>query len=97
MSERDTEVWRNKDGRAFRIGGNAEVAWIENGITDGLAITSAIPLQFEDYATLELPGTPNGTGGWSCDDRDLEEQEVQDTSVVAVLSEHTAAQPWWLG
>ena len=97
MAEPETEVWRTKDGRAWRIGGDAEVAWIEEGTTDGLAITSAIPPLFEVYATLELPGTPDGTGGWSSDELDLEEQQDQDANVVAVLSEHTAAQPWWLG
>lgn len=97
MAEPETEVWRTKDGRAWRIGGDAEGAWIEEGRTDGLAITSAIPPLFEAYATLELPGTPDGTGGWSSDDRDLEEQPDQDANVVAVLSEHTAPQPWWLG
>jgi hypothetical protein len=55
--DRETEVWGNKDGRAWRIGGEAEVAWILENTEVSLAITSAIPPIFEAYATLELPGS----------------------------------------
>jgi hypothetical protein len=86
----DTDVWRTKDGRTWRIGRDAEVAWIET--ESGLAITSAIPPIFEAYATLELPGPG---------DRDpasgFEDRRRHDASVIAVLREHTGAQPWWLG
>ena len=54
---RETETWRSEDGRAWRIGGDAEVAWIEENTESGLTIRSAIPPVFEAYATLELPGT----------------------------------------
>lgn len=97
MADPATEIWRTKDGRAWRIGGGAETAWIEEGTTDGLAITSAIPPRFEAYATLELLDTPDGTGGWSRSASDIEEQGEQDVNVLAVLRAHTAAQPWWLG
>jgi hypothetical protein len=55
--EPETEVWRTKDGRAWRIGADAEIAWIQESTEGGLAITSAIPPVFEAYATLELPGS----------------------------------------
>jgi hypothetical protein len=55
---RETEVWRSKDGRAWRIGCDAEITWIEENTPSGLAITSAVPPVFEAYATLELPGRP---------------------------------------
>jgi hypothetical protein len=66
---------------------------IPNENTDGgLAITSAIPPVFEAYATLELPGTgDHDAASW------LEDRDRHDASVLAVLSEHTAAQQWWLG
>jgi len=86
-----------KDGREWRIGGDADVAWIAEGTTRGLAITSGIPPLFEAYATLGLPGTPNGRGGWAQGEEDLREQQYQDPRVLLVLQEHTAPQPWWLG
>ena len=61
-----------------------------------MAITSAIPLVCEAYATIELPGTPD-QWGWSRSGDDLEEQRDQDASMLAVLREHSAQQSWWLG
>jgi hypothetical protein len=90
--DRDIDVWRTKDGRAWRIGSHADFAWIEDGTEVGLAITTGIPPQFEVYATLELPGT----GGRDATSPS-EDQDRHDASVIAVLSQHTAAQPWWLG
>ena len=77
-------VRRARDGSTWRIGTDAEVAWIANGTSSGLAITAAIPPVFEAYATVELP-----YGG--------EEQDKHDRAVLALLSEHSAGQPWWLG
>jgi len=54
-----TEVWRNKDGRRWRIGRHAEIAWIEENTESGLTIMSAIPPVFEAYATLEEPAPGN--------------------------------------
>jgi hypothetical protein len=88
----ETEVWRNKSGRAWRIGSQADFAWIEEGTEIGLPITSAIPPRFEAYATLELPGTGDHDPA-----SPLEDQGRHDKAVIAVLSEHTAALPWWLG
>lgn len=77
----------------WRIGNEAEVAWIEERTPGGLAITSAIPPVFAAYATLELPGT----GNQEVTSRIDELQDGHDATVLAVLREHTAAQPWWLG
>lgn len=75
---------RAKDGRTWRIGTDAEVAWIQNDTSTGLAITAAIPPVFEAYATVVLP-----SGG--------EGQEKHDRAVLALLSDQSAGQPWWLG
>jgi hypothetical protein len=88
----ETEVWRSKDGRGWRIGRNAEITWIQENTASGLTITSAIPPVFEAYATLELPSTGDHDPASV-----LEDQDRHDTSVLAVLSEHSGAQPWWLG
>jgi hypothetical protein len=83
-----------RDGRAWRIGHQAEVAWIQEGTPGGLAITSAIPPVFAAYATLELPGTGDDDAAqWSIGDP----EDRHDAAVLAVLSEHTAPQCWWLG
>jgi hypothetical protein len=94
-----TEAWRSEDGREWRIGGDAEVAWIEENTPSGLRITSAIPPVFEAYVTLELPGTGNHAPGsllekWEQLDK---EWELHGTGVLALLSEHSEPQPWWLG
>jgi len=90
--DRETEVWRNKNGRGWRIGSDAEVAWIRGKTVPGLTIMSAIPPVFEVYATLELPGTGDHDA-----ESLLEDPDRHDAGVLAVLSEHAAAQPWWLG
>jgi hypothetical protein len=96
----ETETWRNKDGRRWRIGRHAEIAWIEENTEDGLTIMSAIPPAFEAYATLEEPGTGEqeltspSHEDWNSLDADWERYEA---GVLEVLTEHTAPQPWWLG
>ena len=45
-------VTRTKDGGTWRIGTDAEVAWITNGTSAGRTITAAIPPVFEAYATV---------------------------------------------
>ncbi len=90
--DRDPEVWRSKDGRAWRIGCADEIAWIQQDTTSGLAITSAIPPVFEAYATVGLPGSGDHDAASRLADLDR-----HDAGVLAVLSEHAAAQPWWLG
>jgi hypothetical protein len=44
-----------RDGRMWRIGTDAEVAWIANSTSIGRTITAAIPPVFEAYATVVLP------------------------------------------
>ena len=73
-----------RDGSTWRIGTDAEVAWIARGTSIGRAITAAIPPVFEAYATAVLPGND-------------EQQDEHDRAVMALLSEHSAGQPWWLG
>jgi hypothetical protein len=75
---------RDKDGASWRIGTDADVAWIAGNTPTGLAITSAIPPVFEVYATVELP------------ERD-QEQDEHDRVVLSLLSEWSPGQPWWLG
>jgi hypothetical protein len=75
---------RTRGGRTWRIGTNADVAWIANGTSRGRTITAAVPPLFEAYATVVLP-----EGG--------EGQDQHDGAVLGLLTEHTADQPWWLG
>jgi hypothetical protein len=77
-------IERARDGSRWRIGTDAEVAWIVHGTSPGRAITAAIPPIFEAYATVMLP-----YGG--------EGQDEHDRAVLALLSEQSAGQPWWLG
>ncbi len=50
-----------------------------------------MPRVFEAYATLELEDS--GTG----EALDYTASEAHDDSLLRILREHTAAQPWWLG
>jgi hypothetical protein len=77
-------VMRAGDGSTWRIGTDAEVAWIANGTSMGRTITAAIPPVFEAYATVVLP-----YGG--------EGQAQHDQAVIGLLSEQSSGQPWWLG
>jgi hypothetical protein len=72
-----------RDGSTWRIGTDAEVAWITNGTSMGRTITAAIPAVFEAYATVVLPYG--------------EEQDKHDRAVLALLAEQSTGQPWWLG
>jgi hypothetical protein len=49
-----------KDGRQWRVGTDADVAWIRESTGPGLAITSAIPPVFAAYATIVVPDTDEG-------------------------------------
>ena len=73
-----------RDGSTWRVGTAAEVAWIANSTLGGLTITAAIPPVFEAYATVVLPH-----GG--------ERQDEHDRAMLALLSEQSAGQRWWLG
>ena len=77
-------ITRVRDGSTWRIGAATEVAWIADGTSMSRTITAAIPAVFEAYATVALP-----QGG--------EGQDRHDGVVLALLSEQSPAQPWWLG
>jgi hypothetical protein len=74
-----------RDDREWLIGSDAEVAWINDGTLQGTAITYALPPIFAAYCTLVLP-----RGGEA-------ELTRHEEAVIALLSEHTWQQPWWLG
>jgi hypothetical protein len=74
-----------RDGSTWRIGTEADVAWITSGTTQDRTITSAIPPVFGAYATVVRPGAPG------------EDQDAHDQAVLGLLSGQSANQPWWLG
>ena len=76
-------VRRARDGSTWRIGTDAEVAWIAAGTSIGRTITAAIPAVFEAYATVPVP--------------DGEEREDNDRALLALLAEQSPDQRWWLG
>jgi hypothetical protein len=90
--DHEKQAWENKDGRAWRIGAEADVAWIRQNTEVSFAITSAIPAVFEAYATLELPNS-----GDQVSPSPLEDPDRHYAGVLAVLTEHSAGQPWWIG
>jgi hypothetical protein len=73
-----------KDGSTWPIGTDAEIAWIASGTSTSRTITAAIPPVFEAYATVLLPYRDDG-------------QDKHDQAFLALLSEQSAGQPWWLG
>ena len=82
---RQNRSWsRTTDGRQWRIGTDADVAWIATGTSVSRTITAAIPPVFQAYATVVLPERGEG-------------QDEHDRVVLALLTEHGAGQPWWLG
>jgi hypothetical protein len=83
-AEDPVRLVRARDGSSWRIGTDADVAWIAAGTSVSRTITAAIPPVFEAYATLVLPGGS-------------EEQDQYDQAVLALLSEQSPGQPWWLG
>lgn len=82
-AEKSAPITRTKDGRSWLVGDFAEVAWIADHTTIGVAITSAIPPIFEAYATVVVP--------------DLEQRAGHERAVLDVLSEQSTDEPWWLG
>jgi len=77
-------ITRVKDGSPWRMGTDAEVAWIAEGTSVSRTIIAAIPPVFDAYATVMLP--PRGEG-----------QDEHDQAMLAPLREQSAGQPWWLG
>jgi len=91
-ADQEKQLWREKDGRAWRIGGDGDVAWIRDGTDIGPEITSAIPPLFEASATLEEPGT--GNLDWQSP---REDRARHDNALLELLRAHTTPQTWWLG
>lgn len=89
--DREEQGWRDKDGRRWRIGAAADVAWIEDHTEGGVRITSAIPPVFEAYLTLGLPGSGNGEA------LSYFVSQQEDERILQILVDHTQSQPWWLG
>lgn len=81
-----------KDHQAWRIGGDEEVAWINDGIAAGSSVTASIPPIFAAYATLVFPLGLDVSRG---EMRPAEDRF--DDALLRVLAAHTPAQPWWLG
>lgn len=79
-------VRRIKDahGHSWRIGTGAEVAWIAEGTSPGLAVSAVIPPVFAAYATLVQP-------------EGAADQERYNRAVLALLTGPSAGQRWWLG
>jgi hypothetical protein len=73
-----------RNGRTWRIGTDVDVAWIKEGTSTGLTITSAIPPLFEAYATVVLPERGEG-------------QDAHDQAMLDLLSQESGTQRWWLG
>jgi hypothetical protein len=101
-SDRGRPESRTKDGREWRIGSAEEVRWIDEGTSGGVRIVSAIPPVFEAYATLEHPLTGDRLTKWEAESQTspswvLNAWKRHETAVLGVLTEHTEAQPWWLG
>jgi hypothetical protein len=76
-------VTRARDGSTWRIGTDAEVAWIANGTSIGRTITAAIPGVFEAYATVLVAYG--------------EERDAHDRALLTLLRQQSPDQRWWLG
>lgn len=76
-------VRRARDGSTWRIGTDADVAWIAEGTSIGRTVTAAIPPVFEAYATVAVAYG--------------EERIKHDRAVLALLAEQSPDQLWRLG
>lgn len=76
-------ITRVRDGSKWRIGTDADVAWIADGTTISRAITAAIPPVFEAYATVVVAYG--------------EKRAAHDRALLALLAEQSPVQEWWLG
>jgi hypothetical protein len=83
-AENPAPVARARDGTSWRIGTDADVAWIAAGTSVSRTITAGIPPVFDAYATIVVPGGS-------------EAQDQRDQAVLALLSGQSPGQPWWLG
>ena len=74
-------VERNSE---WRIGTDADVAWIQDATVLGVTIDSAIPPVFEAYATSVVANQGEG-------------REEQVDLLLWLLAARSGDQPWWLG
>jgi hypothetical protein len=83
---RGEQLWirRGADETVWQIGGSGEVAWITDNTRPGTTIATAIPPNFDGYATVIVPETP-------------QEKRICDDALLSVLAAHSSPQPWWLG
>ncbi|HET7014825.1 MAG TPA: hypothetical protein VFI65_12990 [Streptosporangiaceae bacterium] len=70
-----------KDGQIWRIGTAHNVDRIASQTAHSLSVTTAIPPAFDAYATFYQP--------------DNISTAAHEQAVVAELTRHAAAQPWW--
>lgn len=89
QSSQHTQV---KDHRAWCIGADEEVEWINGGVTAGRSITASIPPIFAAYATLAFP-----LGLEVSRDEMRPAEDRFDDALLRVLGAHTPPLPWWLG
>ena len=75
---------RDRDGRSWQLGSDADVEWITQSTKAGLTVASAVPSVFAAYATVVVPELRAG----------LDEHEAR---VVRLLVDHGADRDWWLG
>jgi hypothetical protein len=75
-----------RDGRDWRLGTDADVAWINDGTSAGVTIMSAIPPVFASYCTVGLPEANEGA-----------EPARHAQAVIELLTAQTLEQAWWLG
>jgi len=82
-------VTRSIDGRTWRIGTDADVAWINEGTSLGRTINAAIPPVFDAYATVMVPyGDPVSHRA---------ERDKHARALLALLRGQSPDPPWWLG
>jgi hypothetical protein len=101
----EAPMTRTKDRRAWQIGTASEVAWITNDTRVGRTIDSAIPPEFDAYATIVLPHPEDGLDppereiGW---DQYIAEWNQtaparHERALLQVLREEPGDPLWWLG
>ncbi len=94
MSESPRPNYRTqlKDGRAWRIGTDEDVAWINAVVTDDRSITTSVPPIYAAYATIAFPlDLESGR------EQMREAEDRFDDALIRVLGAQTAPQSWWLG
>jgi hypothetical protein len=83
---------RIKDGRSWRIGTAADVAWIERAVDFSTRTITQVPPGFAAYCRLELPDLR-----YAPPDQAAAAQAAHDQGVVDVLGAAPGSHSWWLG